>query len=270
MLNISSVAVAPVPAQGPVSARVQPITPARASEHVSPRNQGVSAPVAPAGEGSRTQVAYAPPSLPPVNPTDQALRANMYDNAAAPERFNFQASVATAHMTSTVASTVAASVAAQRQALAAPAQATEQGLPEQGITEQGRAEPERAARGVGLLAPSPQRAEQARTERSRAQEARQTQALEGQLPPPQPNPVDEARANQIRDLLPNVWSASRFAADQLIGEEAREAAQRRADLIAPAPPSPIERALEAAAENYQLTSSLPLPPSAGVNVDRLI
>ena len=269
MLNISSVAVAPVPAQGPVSARVQPTTPARASEHVSPRNQGVNAPVAPAGEGSRTQAVYAPPSLPPVNPTDQALRANMYDNAAAPERFNFQASVATAHMTSTVA----ASVAAQRQALAAPAQATEQGLPEQGITEQGRAEPERAALGVGAQAPNPQPVGQERTERTertRAQEARQMQALEGQLPPPQPNPVDEARANQIRDLLPNVWSASRFAADQLIGEEAREAAQRRAELLAPAQPTPIERALEAAAENYQLTSSLPLPPSAGVNVDRLI
>jgi len=41
-------------------------------------------------------------------------------------------------------------------------------------------------------------------------------------------------------------------------------------LIAPAPPSPIERALEAAAESYQLTSSLPQPPAAGVNVDRLI
>ena len=263
MLNLSSVAVAPVPAQGPVSARVQPTTPARASEHVSPRNQGVSAPVAPAGEGSRTQVAYAPPSLPPVNPTDQALRANMYDNAAAPERFTTQASVASANL--------AASVAAQRQAFATPAQQpTEQGAPEQGVPEQGLADAERAAQGVGLLAPNPQRVEQERTERTRAQEARQTQAIEGQMPPPQPNPVDEARANQIRDLLPNVWSASRFAADQLIGEEAREAAQRRADLIAPAPPSPIERALEAAAENYQLTSSLPLPPSAGVNVDRLI
>ena len=257
MLNISSVAVAPVPAQGPVSARVQPVTPARASEHVSPRNQGVSVPVTPAGEGSRTQALYAPPSLPPVNPTDQALRAHLYDNAAAPERFNFQASVATAHM--------AAAVAAQRQALAAPAQAAAQGLPEQG-----RAEPERAAQGVAPQSPNPQRLEQERNERTRAQEARQTQAIEGQMPPAQPDPVDEARANQIRDLLPNVWSASRFAADQLIGEEAREAAQRRADLIAPPPPSPIERALEAAAENYQLTSSLPLPPSAGVNVDRLI
>ncbi|MEW5886234.1 MAG: hypothetical protein AB1735_05975 [Pseudomonadota bacterium] len=257
MLNISSVAVAPVPAQGPVSARVQPLTPARASEHVSPRNQGVSAPVTPAGEGSRTQVLYAPPSLPPVNPTDQALRAHLYDNAAAPERFNFQTSVATAQM--------AAAVAAQRQALAAPAQAAAQGPPEPG-----RAEPERAAQGVAPPAPNPQRLEQERTERTRAQEARQTQAIEGQMPPAQPDPVDEARANQIRDLLPNVWSASRFAADQLIGEEAREAAQRRADLIAPLPPSPIERALEAAAENYQLTSSLPLPPSAGVNVDRLI
>lgn len=262
MLNISSVAVAPVPAQGPVSARVQPTTPTRASEHVSPRNQGVNAPVAPAGEGSRTQAVYAPPSLPPVNPTDQALRANMYDNAAAPERFNFQASVATAHM--------ASSVAAQRQALSAPAQAAEQGLPGQGVPEQGIAEPDRAARGLGQLAPNPQRVEQERTERTRTQDARQTQAVEGQMPPPQPNPVDEARANQIRDLLPNVWSASRFAADQLIGEEAREAAQRRAELLAPAQPTPIERALEAAAENYQLTSSLPLPPSAGVNVDRLI
>lgn len=266
MLNISSVAVAPVPAQGPVSARVQPTLPARASEHVSPRNQGVSAPVAPAGEGSRPQAVYAPPLLPPVNPTDQALRANIYDNAAAPERFTTQSSVASANL--------AASVAAQRQAFAAPAQA-EQGAPAQEAAAQGLAEPERAAQGLGLLAPNPQRMEQERAERTRAQEARQGQAvqgqaLEGQLPSAPPNPVDEARANQIRDLLPNVWSASRFAADQLIGEEAREAAQRRAELLAPAQPSPIERALEAAAENYQLTSTLPLPPSAGVNVDRLI
>ncbi|MDO8274155.1 MAG: hypothetical protein Q7T22_01360 [Serpentinimonas sp.] len=225
MLNISSVAVAPVPAQGPVAARVQPTTPARASEHVSPRSQGVGAPVAPAGEGSRTQVAYAPPALPPVNPTDQALRANMYDNSAAPERFNAQSHA-----------DLAASVLAQRQALEA--------------------------------APSLQGFEQERVERARREQP--APKLEGQMPPPQPNPVDEARANQIRDLLPNVWSASRFAADQLIGDEAREAAQRRADLIAPQQPSPIERALEAAADSYQTTSSLPLPPSAGVNVDRLI
>jgi len=231
MLNISSVAVAPVPAQGPVAARVQPATPARASEHVSPRSQGVGAPVAPAGEGSRTQVAYAPPALPPVNPTDQPLRANMYDNAAAPERLNAQAHA-----------DLAASVLAQRQALeAAP----------------------------GLQGPEQERIEHARQVRQVRQE-RQVQNPEGQLPPPQRNPVDVALDNQIRDLLPNVWSASRFAADQLIGEEAREAAQQRADLIAPAQPTPIERALEAAADSYQITSSLPLPPSAGVNVDRLI
>jgi len=231
MLNISSVAVAPVPAQGPVVARVQPATPARASEHVSPRSQGVAAPVAPAGEGSRTQAAYAPPALPPVNPTDQALRANMYDNAGAPERFNAQAQV-----------DLAASVLAQRQALeSAPSL---QGLEQERI----------------------ERASQERQER----QERQVQNPEAQLPPSQRNPVDVALDNQIRDLLPNVWSASRFAADQLIGDEAREAAQRRAELLAPAQPTPIERALEAAAENYQLTSSLPLPPSAGVNVDRLI
>jgi len=228
MLNISSVAVAPVPAQGPVAARVQPATPARASEHVSPRSQGVSAPVAPAGEGSRTQVVYAPPALPPVNPTDQALRANMYDNAATPERLNAQTHA-----------DLAASVLAQRQALETAPRL--QGFEQERIERARQERPERPA-------PNP----------------------ESQLPPPQPNPVDEARANQIRDLLPNVWSASRFAADQLIGEEAREAAQRRADLIAPAQPTPIERALEAAAESYQTTSSLPLPPSAGLNVDRLI
>ncbi|BAO80186.1 DnaJ-domain-containing protein 1 [Serpentinimonas raichei] len=228
MLNISSVAVAPVPAQGPVAARVQPATPARASEHVSPRNQGVAAPVAPAGEGSRTQAVYAPPAQPPVNPTDQALRANMYDNAGAPERFNAQSQA-----------DLAASVLAQRQALES--------------------------------APSLQGLEQERIERARQErQERQVQNPEAQLPPSQRNPVDVALDNQIRDLLPNVWSASRFAADQLIGDEAREAAQRRADLIAPAQPTPIERALEAAAESYQTTSSLPLPPSAGVNVDRLI
>jgi hypothetical protein len=228
MLNISSVAVAPVPAQGPVAARVQPTTPARASEHVSPRSQGVGAPVAPAGEGSRTQAVYAPPALPPVNPTDQALRANMYDNAAAPERMNAQAQA-----------DLAASVLAQRQALES--------------------------------APSLQAREQERIERARQERPeRPSGSFESQMPPPQPNPVDVARDNQIRDLLPNVWSASRFAADQLIGDEAREAAQRRADLIAPAQPTPIERALEAAAESYQTTSSLPLPPTAGVNVDRLI
>ena len=257
MLTISSVAVSPMPVQGPVLARTQPVTPTRPSETVSPENRGVGTPVSVSGEAGRAQVVYAPPALPPVDPTGELLRAENFNNTAAPERFNAQALAAQAGF--------AASVAAQRQALdaAAPGLAgqQEQGAPAgQGVAQ--------AQAQAGQLVPSLQRMEQERLERTQLE--RQRQSLEGQLPAPPPNPVDEARANQIRDLLPNVWSASRFAADQLIGEEAREAAQRRAELLAPAQPTPIERALEAAAESYQTTSSLPLPPSAGVNVDRLI
>ncbi len=267
MLTISSVAVSPMPVQGPVLARTQPVTPTRPSETVSPENRGVGTPVSVSGEAGRAQVVYAPPALPPVDPTGELLRAENFNNTAAPERFNAQALAAQAGF--------AASVAAQRHALegqapdlAGPQQ--QQGAQTgQGLAQAPQAQAQaQAGQQPGQLTPSLQRMEQERLERTQLE--RQRQNLEGQLPPPPPNPVDEARANQIRDLLPNVWSASRFAADQLIGEEAREAAQRRAELLAPDPPGPTDRALEAAAENYQRTSSLPLPPSAGINVDRLI
>ena len=259
MLTISSVAVSPMPVQGPVLARTQPVTPTRPSETVSPENRGVGVPVNVSGEAGRAQVVYAPPALPPVDPTGEALRPENFNNTAAPERFNAQALAAQAGF--------AASVAAQRQAL--DAQATQQvGLQEQGAQAGQELAQVQAGQQAAQFTPSLQRMEQERLERTQLLERQRR--MEEQLPPPPPNPVDEARANQIRDLLPNVWSASRFAADQLIGEEAREAAQRRAELLAPDQPGPSDRALEAAAENYQRTSSLPLPPSAGINVDRLI
>jgi hypothetical protein len=250
MLSISSIAVSPLPPQAPTVARVLPTTPAKASDNVTPENQGVVAPVAPAGEGSRAQVGYAPSSLPPVNPTGETPRANNFNNTAVPERvgqadaFNAALAGATARQASIPTS--------QGESPMSEAEAFRN-------LENGNAQASRQA-----TEPSANAQAQAR-----AQAQAQRQRYEGELPPEVKNPAMEVMDNQIKELLPNMWKASRAAVDVLIGDEARAAAAARAEVLFAAPPATSERGVEAA-DNYTRTSNLPELPSSGRNVDRLV
>lgn len=244
MLTISSVAVSPVPPQAPTVVRVQPTPSVKASDNVSAENQGVIAPVAPAGDGSRVQGVYAPSSLPPVNPTGEAPRINNFNNAATPERFGdalvvsaaraqAQASAQLAPHARTERSTAASSTTtADEPAFSATLSAEEQAVP----------------------------AAQARAE---------TPRFRGELPPEVKNPAMQAMEAQINDLLPNMWSASRAAVDVLIGEEARSASAARAEVLAGRLSVNADRATEAT-ENYSRTSNLPSPPSTGRTIDRMV
>ncbi|WP_180683527.1 hypothetical protein [Tepidicella baoligensis] len=245
MLTISSVAVSPVPPQAPTVSRVQPATPAKASDLVTPENQGVVAPVAPAGEGSRAQVVYAPSSLPPVNPTGEALRVNNFNNAAAPER------------TGDIPQGSAASVRGRDDATEArePSTAQEPTARPPADTEQ----PDAAQR----AGPGPQFQQQV-PEAQRQREEQAQQAREAN------NPALEAMDTQIKELLPNMWKASRAAVDMLIGEEARAAAAARADMLFPPRPALLSERAAEATENYTRTSAVSEKGTQGVNLDRLV
>lgn len=246
MLSISSIAVSPLPPQAPTVARVLPTTPAKASDNVTPENQGVLAPVAPAGEGSRAQAGYAPSSLPPVNPTGETPRANNFNNTATPERLG-QADAFNAALAGATA----------RQA----SNPTSQG--ESPVSEG------EAFRNLdnGNAQASRQEAEPSANAQAQARAERQRYA--GELPPEVKNPAMEAMDTQIKELLPNMWKASRAAVDVLIGDEARAAAAARAEVLFAVPPASSERGVEAA-DNYIRTSNLPELPSSGRNVDRLV
>ncbi len=246
MLTISSVAVSPVPPQAPTVARVQPTTPAKASDNVTPENQGVIAPVAPAGEGSRSQVVYAPSSLPPVNPTGEALRVNNFNNAAVPERIGVLPTGREASTRGRGATEEARNVGAS------PAQ--EQAV-RPSSTGASQAEAQRATQNPQAQQQAAREAERQRNEQAQARESK--------------NPALEAMDTQIKELLPNMWKASRAAVDVLIGEEARAAAAARAELLVPPKPAVTpERAAEAT-ENYTRTSVAPDKGTQGVNLDRL-
>jgi hypothetical protein len=60
----------------------------------------------------------------------------------------------------------------------------------------------------------------------------------GQLPPQPQTPVEVAMERQINELLPNLWQASRAAVDVLIGEEAKAAAAKAAELSVQATTTP--------------------------------
>jgi hypothetical protein len=257
MLTISSVAVSPVPPQAPTVARVQPTTPVKVSDNVAPENQGVTAPVTPAGEGSRAQVVYAPSALPPVNPTGEAPLVSNFNNPAMPERMGLPP--------------------------AQPEPRRPTGQPGGGRAEVGGEEAQ-AAEAAQVRQPDAERAspgsaygnEEAETGAAngqptlaqRAAEAEQRRAERG---PEVKNPALEAMDTQIKELLPNMWKASRAAVDMLIGEEARAAAAARAELLVPPKvASPPDRAAAEAAESYVRTASAPERPAAGVNLDRLV
>lgn len=254
MLTISSVAVSPLPPQAPTVARVQPATPTKGSNNVSLENQGVVAPVTPAGEGSRAQLVYAPSSLPPVNPTGDAPRVNNFNNPAVPERTG-----------DGVAQSIASQLAARRAdtPVSEPPTSPDADGTDSSATADARPSDGGApsARDVSQDRQTPP-AEQAALARAEQQRFR------GELPVEVKNPAMEAMDTQIKELLPNMWKASRAAVDVLIGEEARAAAAR-AEVLGGRPPVPPERAVEAT-ENYSRTSNLPDPGSAGRNVDRLV
>lgn len=261
MLTISSVAVSPLPPQSPTVVRVQPMTPTRVSDNVAPENQGVVAPVAPAGEGSRAQAAYAPSSLPPVNPTGEAPRMNNYNNTAAPERVGEGVVVAA------VLTQAALAQAVQSRGTARPGgEAAGEAATATNAATANRAED------PGTANPSRATAQQRNAEQlaqARAQARTEQQRFRGELPEEIRNPAQEVMDARINDLLPNMWSASRAAVDVLIGEEARAAAASRAEILAARPTASPDRAGEVA-ENYSRTSNLPEPQTTGSNVNRLV
>ena len=239
MITISSVAVSPLPPQAP-TVKAQPVMPVKPSNAVSPENAGVSVVVSQGMDGGRAVGVYAPPSLPPVTPADQAVKADMPNNPAVPEKMGNLPAAAMA----------SAALGATR--------TSEPADPANEAAEPTAARPageERVRRTEAELA---ERRAQTRAERQRFQ---------GELPAESKSPVDEAMDQQINDLLPNMWKASRAAVDVLIGEEARAAAAARAEVLAPQPEVPSERALEAT-ENYQRV--LADPPAPGAAVDQRV
>jgi len=228
MITISSVAVSPMPQQAP-TAKAQPVTPAKPSNAVSPENAGVSVVVTQGGDGARAAGVYAPLAFPPVSPADQAPRAEVRNNAAAPEKV---------------------------------------GLPPQAaVVAEPEPEPPRdAVPSPAEQAQQPRSADAERAERE-AQNRAEPQRFKGELPREYQSPAQEALERQINELVPNLWKASRAAVDMLIGEDARAAAAARAEVLAPLPPLPSERALEAT-ENYQRTVAE--PPAQGTTLDQRV
>lgn len=208
MLTISSIAVGPPPQSTP-SVRAQPVTPARQSNAVA-RENAAGSQIAPQGEAARVQATAAPPVLAPVVPTQEAQRADPQTNAFAPERVGIPLTG--------VAAAAAAAVAAGRTNAA----------------EEADAEANRAAE------------EERRAQTAEAQ--RQAQATQGRRPPARgagrnatadaepafpdvKNPALEAMDTQIKELLPNMWKASRAAVDMVIGEDAMKSAEERAQRL---------------------------------------
>lgn len=241
MLTISSVAVSPLPQQAP-TAKAQPVTPAKTSNAVSSENAGVSVVVASAGDGGRAEAVYAPLAFPPVAPTGESAVVNVRNNGAAPERVGEVAASAVAAVAVGQNSSAAEADDTNRVREAAQAQAQEN-----------RGEP------VGNA-----QAEQARAQ-ARAQV--DAQRFKGEFPREVKSPTQEALDTQINELLPNMWKASRAAVDMLIGEEAKAAAAARAEVLAPQPSVPNERALDAT-DNYVRTGSEPSP--SGGQVDQRV
>lgn len=162
MLTISSIVVSPWPQQTPAS-KAAPLSAAKTSNAVSVEDSGVALPVV-SGEGGAVQTAYLPSTLPPVDPTREAIGADLPANAVAPDK------------------------PVDTEAVDTPVTADRR--------------------------------------------------FRGQLPPQQLSPVEVAMERQINELLPNLWQASRAAVDVLIGEEAKAAAAKAAELSGQSVPTP--------------------------------
>jgi len=250
MLTISSIAVGPPPQSTP-SVRAQPVTPARQSNAVARENAG-GVQIAPQGEAARAQAAAAPPVLAPVVPTQEAQRADPQANAVAPERVGIP---------------VAGAVALA--ARASTAERTDDG-------NEADAQAERAAE------------EERRAQSAEAQ--RQAQSTQGRKPargserstpadaepafPDVKNPALEAMDTQIKELLPNMWKASRAAVDLVIGEDAVKTAQERAQRLEELQNRLNARPLantvaDEAAQSYSSTAADGNRAAPGGQVDRL-
>lgn len=186
MLTISSIGVMPWPQQAPTT-KVQPVTATKTSDAVSSDNAKAVAAAGASGDPGRVQAAYVPSAMPPVEPTAEAMRPDMPNNAQAPERSG----------------------------LGQPAPAVAQEPP--AAARQGR-----AARQAAQAEASSDAADKAE-----ARKNSDLQRYKGELPEAYRSPVQEAMDTQIKELLPNMWAASRAAVDVLIGEEARAAAAAR-------------------------------------------
>lgn len=251
MLTISSVPVSSVPQQAP-TVKAEPALPVKASKTVSPENAGVSVVVSQGGDAARAEPVYAPTAFPPVNPTGEAARLTVQNNAAVPER---------------VAEVAASAVAAVAVGRALRAQAG----PDGAETVAGRATaPEEAQAESEVQAeetPGGRRADNVR--QARAQARAEVERFKGQFPKEVKSAVQEALDTQINELLPNMWKASRAAVDVLIGEEARAASAARAEAFAPASDVPSERAVEAT-ETYLRTGTDGELPAPGSQVDQRV
>lgn len=194
MLTISSIGVMPWPQQAPTT-KAQPVTATKTSNAVSPENARPGSSVVSAGDAAQVQATYAPSALPPVDPASEAQASVTYSNAQAPER--------------------SGQVPAQQ--IQSSAQQGEADRVTDVQTEQANAGTEEQA--LSNRRTDPQVAQQQSDEIRR---------FKGELPVEYKSPVQEALDTQIKDLLPNMWAASRAAVDVLIGEEARAAAAARA------------------------------------------
>ena len=214
MLTISSIAVAPAPQSTP-TVRAQPVMPARPSNAVA-RENAAGGVVAPQGEAARVQTQAAPPVLAPVTPAQEGQRADGFANAAAPER---------AGLPPPTANAARGGAGAEGGGVAARVRAAEE--------DRRAREAEEAQAQRRLDEQAQQRAAQANP--IRAQGARSGAApdrTDGEADFPKvKNPALERLDTQIKELLPNMWKASRAAVDMVIGEEALKAAQERAQRL---------------------------------------
>ncbi len=247
MLTISSIAVAPAPQSTP-TVRAQPVTPARPSNAVA-RENATGAVVAPQGEAARAQAQAAPPTLSPVTPAQEGQRADGFANGAAPERSGLPLP------------------AAGRDD---PRVADAQAMADQEAAQARAAERDKRAR-EAQDADAQRRAEA----QSRPGRPGDAAGRSGQKDFPEvKNPAQEAMDAQIKDLLPNMWKASRAAVDMMIGQEAVQAAQERAQRLeelqtrlntrplANLPPSD-------AAQNYGVAADTGNRPAPGGQIDQL-
>ena len=242
MLTISSIAVGPAPQVTP-TVRAQPVTPTRPGNAVAREAVGADQ-VALQGEAARALAAAAPP-LAPVPPAQEAQQAQLPTNARAPERTGLPVE--------------GPDVGPRQRAQAQAAQ-----------DEQRRAERARVER------EQQQQDAQRRTEQAPSKDAQQAKAGDDPGFPPVKNPALEAWDTQIKELLPNLWKASRAAVDMVIGDEAREAAQQRAKTLeelhsrlnapplANLPPGEPQQTYGAASD-----SANPAAPT-GQQIDRLV
>jgi hypothetical protein len=260
MLHINSIGVAPWPQQTP-TAKAQPVSTAKASNVVSKDNTGTAVPVVSSSEVGQVQTAFVPSALPPVNPVKEAVGADMLKNAAAPER----------------SGGVAALVSAQVRGRSNPTvnEAAESNDPQQAPAagETAEATGEEAAAVANSRVVS--NAQVANAEVVRQAESKKRASAIGELPTDPKDPVAEAMETQIKELLPNLWKASRAAVDVLIGEEAKAAAAERAarfdERLADAESAVAEMVAQEASESYKAQAAdAAQTPAPGSRVSKLV